>query len=42
MAIFHQVSPASLLDVSVGNNQRAVVDKSGMINNQMGMHSRSE
>jgi hypothetical protein len=30
-AISHQVSPASLLDVSAGNCQRALVDESGTI-----------
>jgi hypothetical protein len=42
MAISFQVSPALLPDVSVGYCQRAVVDKSGMIRTQMGMHNRSE
>jgi hypothetical protein len=31
-----QVSPASLLDVSTGNFQGALVDESGMIRKQMG------
>jgi hypothetical protein len=39
--ISSQVSPASLLGVSTGNSQRAVVDKSGIIRNQMETHSRS-
>jgi hypothetical protein len=37
-----QVSPASLLYVSAGNCQRALVDESGMIINQMGKQNRSE
>jgi hypothetical protein len=40
-AISHQVSPASLLVVSARICLRAVVDESGMIRTQMGMHSRS-
>jgi hypothetical protein len=40
-AISRQVSPALLLDVSVGNCQTALVDKSGMITTQMGTHNRS-
>jgi hypothetical protein len=39
-AIFHQVSLALLLDISAGNCQRALVDKSGMIRNQTGKHNR--
>jgi hypothetical protein len=38
----HQVSPASLLDVPASNCQRALVDESGMITNQVGKHDRSE
>jgi hypothetical protein len=34
--------PASLLGVSVGICQRALLDESGMIITQMGEHSRSE
>jgi hypothetical protein len=34
--------PALLLGVSSGICQRAVVDESGMIRTQMGIHSRSE
>jgi len=34
--------PASLLGVSVGIYQRALVDESGMIRTQMGTHNRSE
>jgi hypothetical protein len=41
-AISHQVSPALLLRVSVGNCQRALVDESGMVRIQMGTHSRLE
>jgi hypothetical protein len=36
------ISPAFLLDVCSGNCQRALVDKSGMIRNQIGTHSSSE
>jgi hypothetical protein len=36
-AISRQVSPASLQDVSDGNCQGALVDKSGMIRIQMGI-----
>jgi hypothetical protein len=35
-AISCQVSPASLLDVSADNLQRALVEESGMIKNNMG------
>jgi hypothetical protein len=35
-------SPVSLLGVSDGYTQRAVVDESGMTKTQMGMHSRPE
>jgi hypothetical protein len=38
----HQVSPALLLDICAGNFQRALMDKSGMIRNQMGTNNRSE
>jgi hypothetical protein len=41
-AISRQVSPASLLGVSASNFQRALVDESATIGNQMGMHTRSE
>jgi hypothetical protein len=41
-AISHQVSSALLLDISAVNCKRAVVNESGMIRNQMGMHNRSE
>jgi hypothetical protein len=39
---FRQVSPASLVGVSVDDCQRALVDESGMIRNQMGMENRSD
>jgi hypothetical protein len=39
---FSPVSPVSLLGVSDGYTQRAVVDESGMTKTQMGMHSRPE
>jgi hypothetical protein len=41
-AISRQVSSASLLDVSTGNCQRALVDVSRMTTNQMGTHNRTE
>jgi hypothetical protein len=41
-AISRQVSSASLLNISGGNYQRALVDDSGMIITQMGKHNRSE
>jgi hypothetical protein len=41
-AISCQVSPALLLDVSAGYCQRTLVNVSGMIRAQMGMHNRSE
>jgi hypothetical protein len=41
VAISHQISP-SLLYVSSGNCQRVLVNKSGMIKNQGGMHNTSE
>jgi hypothetical protein len=41
-AISRQVSPASLLSVSVGHCQIALVNESGMIITQMGSHNRSE
>jgi hypothetical protein len=41
-AISFQVSPALLLGASTSNCQKAVVDESGMIITQMGMHNRSE
>jgi hypothetical protein len=34
--------PASLLGVSAGIYQRALMDRSGMIRTQMGTHHRSE
>jgi hypothetical protein len=34
MAIYHQVSPGSLLDVSAGSFHRDLVDESGMIRTQ--------
>jgi hypothetical protein len=40
--ISRQVSPASLLDVSAGNCQRALVDSSGLLINEMGTLKRSE
>jgi len=40
--ISRQVSPDSLLGVSAGICQRALVDESGMIRTQMGTHNRSE
>jgi hypothetical protein len=42
LLIFHKVSPASLLDASPGNCQRALVDKSGVIRNRIGTHNRPE
>jgi hypothetical protein len=36
MAISRKDSPASLLDVPANNCQRALVDESGVIRNQMG------
>jgi hypothetical protein len=42
MAIPHQVFPALLPDVSAGYCQGAVVDESGMIRTQVGVHNRSE
>jgi hypothetical protein len=42
MAISLQVSPASLLGVSVGYCSTALVDESGMIRTQMGTHNRLE
>jgi hypothetical protein len=39
--ISRQVSPASLLDICVGDCQQALVDESG-IRTQLGTHSRSE
>jgi hypothetical protein len=41
-AISCQISPALLLDVAAGNCKRDLVDESGMIRTQMGMHNRSE
>jgi hypothetical protein len=38
----HEVSPASLPDVSAGYCQRALVDEPVMIVTQMGTHNRSE
>jgi hypothetical protein len=40
--ISHRVSPDMLLNVSDGICLRALVDESGMIITQVGMHSRSE
>jgi hypothetical protein len=37
-----QVSPATLLDVCTGNFQRALVEKSGMITNQIVAPNKSE
>jgi hypothetical protein len=37
-----QVSPDLLLRVSAGTCQKALVDESGIIRTQMGMHNRSE
>jgi hypothetical protein len=37
-----QVFPATLLDTSAGNCQRALVDESGMIINQMETHNNSK
>jgi hypothetical protein len=34
----HNVSPASVLDVSAGNCQIALMDESGMIKNHMSTH----
>jgi hypothetical protein len=43
VAISHQVFPVSLLDISAGNCQKALVNESGMIRKkQLGTHSRSE
>jgi hypothetical protein len=42
VAISHRVSLALLLDVTVGNCWRALVGESGMIRNQMEMHTISE
>jgi hypothetical protein len=42
VSISLQVSPALLLHISDGNWQRALLDKSGMLRNQMGIHSKSE
>jgi hypothetical protein len=42
MAFSRQVSPASLLDFSAGNCQRAPVDESGIIRTQIWKHNRSE
>jgi hypothetical protein len=42
VAISHQVSPALLLGTSTGNCQRALVDKSGTIRNQMQTYNRSD
>jgi hypothetical protein len=41
-AISRQVCPDSLLGVCAGICQRAVVDESGMIRNQIGVHNTSE
>jgi hypothetical protein len=41
-AISRQVCPALLLDIPAGTWQRALVEESGMIITQMGMHNRSE
>jgi hypothetical protein len=41
-AISHHVLPASLIDVSFSNFQRAVVDESGIIRTKMGTHNGSE
>jgi hypothetical protein len=41
-AIFSSISPASLLDVSDGSCQRALVDESGAIRNWLGTHNNSE
>jgi hypothetical protein len=41
-AISRQVSPDSLLGVSAGIFQRALVDESKMNRTLMGMHNRSE
>jgi hypothetical protein len=37
-----QISPVLLADVSVNNCQRALVNESGTIDNQMGKHNKSE
>jgi hypothetical protein len=39
-AISPRIFPASLLYVSAGNCERALVDASGMIKTQMGTHNR--
>jgi hypothetical protein len=41
-AISRHVSPDSLLGVSAGICQRALLDESGMIRTHMGKHNRSE
>jgi hypothetical protein len=41
-AIFRQVSPALLPDISDGYCQRSLVDKSGMISTQMGTYKRTQ
>jgi hypothetical protein len=40
-AITRQVSPDSILDVSAGICQRALMDETGMITTQMVTHNRS-
>jgi hypothetical protein len=42
VAISRQVSPDSLLGVSIGICHRALVDESGIIRTRMGTHNRSE
>jgi Ni,Fe-hydrogenase III small subunit len=42
LAIYHQVSPASLINVSLCNCQRALVDESEMIRNPMGTRNVPE
>jgi hypothetical protein len=42
MAVYRQISPASLLSMPAGNFQRAVVHESGMFRTHMGMHNRQE
>jgi hypothetical protein len=41
-AISRHVSPDSVVDVSGGNFQRALICESGIIRTQVGSHNRSE
>jgi hypothetical protein len=40
LVISRQVPPASLLDISAAHCQRALLDESGKLINQMGTHNR--